>query len=314
MSDEPLIAVFVDFENLALGVRDMRSGAFRVDIILKRLLEKGRIVYKRAYCDWSNYREDVREFHKQGIEMVDIPRSKMSGKNSADIHMVVDALDLCYSKTHIDMFALLTGDSDFSPLVSKLKENDKRVVGCGVKQSTSNLLISNCDEFIYYDDLWRTHNKTTPKRGSSARARGEKLEKPEKAESATKGRASKDVKDARERDAGRDKDKARERDDGRRDKTKQIISERELEKDLPEERNPEALDRLLEIVDSLSQDYDPIWGSMIKQTIRRVYPGFNEVYMGYRNFAELLKHAQSEGCIELEYDEGRGNYKVRPLD
>ena len=133
----------------------MKKGEFKVDLVLKRLLEKGRIVFKRAYCDWGKYRNAVREFHAHGIEMVDIPQSRMSGKNSADIHMVVDALDLCYAKEHIDIFALLSGDSDFSPLVSKLKENNKRVVGCGVKSSTSDLLIGSCDEFIYYDDLVR---------------------------------------------------------------------------------------------------------------------------------------------------------------
>src|ERR1700748_3355658 len=162
MSDEPLIAVFVDFENLAIGVRHMKAGGFQIQLILKRLLEKGRIVYKRAYCDWSNYRDAVREFHSQGIELIDIPQSKMSGKNSADIRMVVDALDLCYSKHHIDVFALISGDSDFSPLVSKLKENNNRVIGCGVKSSTSDLLIANCDEFIYYDDLIRAAQKPKP--------------------------------------------------------------------------------------------------------------------------------------------------------
>ncbi len=160
MSEEPLIAVFVDFENLALGVRDMKAGKFQIQLILKRLLEKGRIVFKRAYCDWRNYEDAVREFHAQGVELIDIPQSKMSGKNSADIRMVVDALDLCYSKNHIDTFALISGDSDFSPLVSKLKENNRRVLGCGVKSSTSDLLIANCDEFIYYDDLVRTAKKT----------------------------------------------------------------------------------------------------------------------------------------------------------
>jgi uncharacterized protein (TIGR00288 family) len=281
MAEEPLIAVFVDFENLALGVRDMKGGAFKVDLILKRLLEKGRIVYKRAYCDWKNYRDQVEDFHKQGIALVDIPRSKMSGKNSADIHMVVDALDLCYSKDHIDIFALLTGDSDFSPLVSKLKENNKRVVGCGVKNSTSNLLIANCDEFIYYDDLARALEK------SKAKPRAQRGKKA----SAESGPAKKDGKKA----AGSDKEKAADR-------------------DASGERKPEAMDRLLEILESLSLDYDPIWGSMIKQTLRRVYPGFNEGYMGYRNFAELLKHAESEGYISLEYDDSRGNYKVRLLD
>ena len=137
MSDEPLIAVFVDYENLAIGVRDVRENKgdeFQIGLVLKRLLEKGRIVYKRAYCDWSHYRGAVREFHSQGIELIDMPQSKISGKNSADIRMVVDAIDLCYAKQHIDIFALISGDSDFSPLVSKLKENDKRVIGCGVKR------------------------------------------------------------------------------------------------------------------------------------------------------------------------------------
>jgi uncharacterized protein (TIGR00288 family) len=248
MSDEPLIAVFVDFENLALGVRDMKGGRFRVELILKRLLEKGRVVYKRAYCDWSQYRNAVREFHAQGIEMVDIPQSKVSGKNSADIHMVVDAIDLCYAKQHIDIFALLSGDSDFSPLVSKLKENDKRVIGCGVKSSTSDLLIANCDEFIYYDDLMREAQKVrqAPKQGR-----------------------------------------------------KQT------------DKKQEAMDRLLEIVRALELDYDPLWGSLVKQTIKRVYPGFNEGYYGYRAFSDLLKDAESKQLMRLDYDESRGNYKIR---
>ena len=282
MSEEPLIAVFVDFENLALGVRDMKGGRFKIDLILKRLLEKGRIVVKRAYCDWSNYRDDVRDFHTHGIELIDIPRSKASGKNSADIHMVVDALDLCYSKTHIDFFALLTGDSDFSPLVSKLKENDKRVLGCGVKQSTSNLLISGCDEFIYYDDLVRVQEK-----GGAGRDRKKT------AKASPKARAAKSEKPA-----------------GKAEK----VDKREAPETSGQngsDRKPEAIDQLLEILESLSQDYDQIWGSMIKQTIRRVYPSFNESYLGYRNFAELLEHAEDEGCVELDFDERRGNYKVR---
>ena len=134
MAEEPLIAVFVDYENLAIGVRNMRKGNFKVDLVMRRLLEMGRIVFKRAYCDWGKYRNAVREFHAQGVELVDIPQSKASGKNSADIHMVVDALDLCYQKQHIDTFALLSGDSDFSPLAAQLKDNEKRVPGCGVKR------------------------------------------------------------------------------------------------------------------------------------------------------------------------------------
>ena len=247
MSDEPLIAVFVDFENLALGVRDMGKDDFRIELVLKRLLQKGRIVFKRAYCDWSNYRGAVREFHSHGIEMVDIPRSKVSGKNSADIHMVVDAMDLCYSKQHIDFFALLSGDSDFSPLVSKLKENEKRVIGCGVKSSTSDLLIANCDEFIYYDDLVAAAKKRRPLKKKGAKTT---------------------------------------------------------------DRKQEAAERLLEIVRSLEGDYDPLWGSLVKQTMRRMYPGFNETYYGYRTFSEMLEAVADMGLLKVDHDQERGNYKV----
>ena len=248
MSEEPLIAVFVDFENLAIGVRDMKAGKFQIQLVLKRLLEKGRIVYKRAYCDWSNYQDAVKEFHAHGIELIDIPQSKASGKNSADIRMVVDALDLCYSKQHIDVFALISGDSDFSPLVSKLKENNKRVIGCGAKSSTSDLLIANSDEFIYYDDLIRVAKKprAVPKQGKTE-----------------------------------------------------------------EDKQQEAMDRVLEVLHSVEQDYDPLWGSTLKQAIRRVHPGFNEEYYGYGCFSNLLEDIKAKGHIELEYDESRGNYKVR---
>jgi uncharacterized protein (TIGR00288 family) len=251
MSEEPLIAVFIDFENLAIGVREMNAGKFQIQLVLKRLLEKGRLVYKRAYCDWRNYEDSVREFHGQGIELIDIPQSKMSGKNSADIRMVVDAMDLCYAKQHIDTFALLSGDSDFSPLVSKLKENHRRVIGCGVKSSTSDLLIANCDEFLYYDDLIRKAKKTV------------------KAPSKEK-----------------------------KDKT-------------DEGKKQEAVDHVLEVVHSVEQDYDPLWGSTLKQAIRRVYPGFNEGYYGYGSFSDLLEDIKAKGLIVLEYDDSRGNYKVR---
>lgn len=250
MSEEPLIAVFVDYENLARGVGELRGTkeGFQIQLVLKRLLEKGRIVFRRAYCDWSRYRDAVPEFHSHGIELIDIPGSKFSGKNSADIRMVVDALDLCYAKPHIDVFALLSGDSDFSPLVSKLKENNKRVIGCGVKSSSAGLFIGNCDEFIYYDDLVRAAKAPRP--------------------------AQKEAKKATD-------------------------------------KKQEAIDRLVETVRSLEQDYDPLWGSMVKQAIRRVYPGFNESYYSYRTFTDLLKAAEAEGWITLEDSEGRGNYQVR---
>ena len=251
MSDESLIAVFVDFENLARGVQDNKGQTFDINLIMKRLLEKGRIVYKRAYCDWSQYRGIVREFHAHGVELVDIPHSKVSGKNSADIRMVVDALDLCYSKQHIDTFALLSGDSDFSPIVSKLKENEKRVIGCGVKNSTSELLVANCDEFIYYDDLVR-------------------VSRPKRIDKKT----------------------------GRK----------------PTDKKQDGVEKLMEILRSLDRDYDPIWGSMVKQTLRRVYPGFNESYYGYRTFSDLIKDAQANGLIELDYDKERGNYKISLKD
>jgi uncharacterized protein (TIGR00288 family) len=265
MSDEPLIAVFVDYENLALGVRDMNQGDLRMELVLKRLLEKGRIVYKRAYCDWSQYRNAVRELHHHGIEMVDSPRSRMSGKNSADIHMVVDALDLCYSKEHIDYFALLSGDSDFSPLVSKLKENNKWVIGCGVKSSTSDLLIASCDEFIYYDDLERVARKRKPIRKKTAK------------KTASGGESTKEEKDE-------------------------------------ESKREEVVEPLMEIIRSLGRDYDPLWGSLVKQTMRRVHPGFNESYYGYKSFSDMLQSVADMGVIALEHDQERGNYKITLKD
>jgi len=280
MSEEPLIAVFVDYENLAIGARDSKWRTLNIDLILKRLLEKGRIVYKRAYCDWSQYRGDVREFHARGIELIDIPRSKMSGKNSADIRMVVDALDLCYSKEHIEIFALLTGDSDFSPLVSKLKENHKRVIGCGVKNSTSTLLMTSCDEFLYYDDLAqladvkaRKHAEKHDKKPAAAKKGGEKATAGKPAPRSVESVVGGDGADA-----------------------------------------PDAIDLVLEIVESLSKDYDVVWGSMIKQALRRVHPDFNETNAGYRNFNELLQDAEKDGCVRLEYDERRGNYRVDLVD
>jgi uncharacterized protein (TIGR00288 family) len=241
---ERTIAVFADFENLALGAEQSNKGRFQMDLVLKRLLERGRIVLKRAYCDWNRFNKFTREFHLNGFELTDIPQSKVGGKNSADIRMVVDALDLCYSKTHIDTFALLTGDSDFSPLVSKLKENDKRVLGCGVRSSTSDLLASSCDEFLFYDDLV-VASKRPPRR------------------------------------------------------TKKEHTEQQRE----------VFERLTETVASLEADYSPLWGSMVKKTLKRVYPDFTESAYGYRNFSELLKDAKREGIIGLEEGDG-GNYKV----
>jgi len=269
---ESSIAVFIDFENLALGVRDLEHAkSFQVQLILKRLLEKGRVVYKRAYSDWSHYRNEMRAFHEQGIEMIDIPQTRVGGKNSADIRMVVDAIDLCHIKENIDTFALVSGDSDFSPLVSKLKENDKRVIGCGVKNSTSSLLVANCDEFIYYDDLVRAT-----------------AEKPAPAPKKTKRAGEKTAKDT---SAPRRKAK---------------VGEAKPETD----DRKEAIKQVIEIIRSLQADYDPLWGSLVKQTVRRVYPSFNEAQYGYHSFSELLEDVEDLGYIDLEYDKSRGNYKI----
>jgi uncharacterized protein (TIGR00288 family) len=164
------LALFCDFENIALGVRDARYAQFDITRVLERLLLKGSIVVKKAYCDWERYKEFKAGMHHAGFELIEIPHVKQSGKNSADIRMVVDALDLCYTKPHVDTFVVISGDSDFSPLVSKLRENNKGVIGVGVKNSTSDLLIANCDEFIYYDDLVREQMKS--RRSPRKRATG----------------------------------------------------------------------------------------------------------------------------------------------
>lgn len=246
------MALFCDFENIALGVRDAKYAKFDIDRVLERLLLKGSIVVKKAYCDWERYKEFKGPMHEASFELIEIPHVRMSGKNSADIRLVVDALDLCYTKAHVDTFVIISGDSDFSPLVSKLRENNKTVIGVGVKSSTSDLLIANCDEFIYYDDLIRVAQKPKP--------------------------------------------------------TKKKVASKETDKTA--DKKQEAIERVMEIIRSLEFDYDPLWGSLIKQAIRRVYPGFNEEYYGYRSFWDLLKDCEKEGYIELEHDASRGNYKV----
>lgn len=437
MAEESRIAVFVDFENLAIGTRDMHGGEFRIDLVQKRLLEKGRIVFKRAYCDWNRYRGAVRDFHANGIEMIDIPSGRLSGKNSADIRMVVDALDLCHSKGHIDIFALLTGDSDFSPLVNKLKENNKRVIGCGVKSSTSDLLVASCDEFLYYDELVRSADNMRRQRGPDGRSsrpsgtaasltdatveridtaaaaeagtetprprrksRGRRSSKsrgtavameiasqdaiagepadetrqpaaitefleesatpsqeaaaaaeaPEEAAPARRkaskkkatAKAAKDanegkedkpteaVKPSRTTKASRSKTKAAKeatddeaKDDessaetapGKAPRPRRASSKAKAEPEPAAETKidlaSEAVDRLVAIVTSLSQDYDPVWGSLAKQTLHRVHPDFSEERYGYAGFKDLLLEAEKRGYVVLEYDQARGNYKIR---
>lgn len=195
MPDEtPTIAVFADYENIALGAQDARL-RFDISLVLARLLDKGNVVVKRAYCDWARYKADRVALHESSFELIEIPHVSMSGKNSADIRMVVDALDLCHTKPHVGIFALLTGDSDFSPLVSKLRENNKIVLGVGVKNSTSNLLVSNCDEFIYYDELMGEVAQKRPRKARKARRPAASAESPSESASDKAKKGAEELRD-----------------------------------------------------------------------------------------------------------------------
>lgn len=241
---ESKIALFCDFENIALGVRQSHNKKFEISLVLERLIEKGKVIVKKAYSDWSRYSDYKKTFHEAGIELIEIPQKYYSGKNSADIKMVVDAMDLCYSNEHIDTYVILSGDSDFSPLVSKLKENNKYVIGVGVKDASSNLLIDNCDEFIYYEDLWRDAQTAPLMAGLEA-------------------------KDA------------------------------------------EAFGLMTDAMKALiRENKEVLWGSMVKQTMKRKKPSFNEGYYGYRTFSELLEDAEDKGIVSLRRDKRSGSYIV----
>ena len=264
------MALFCDFENIALGVRDAKYAKFDIDRVLERLLLKGSIVVKKAYCDWDRYKEFKGPMHEASFELIEIPHVRISGKNSADIRLVVDALDLCYTKSHVDSFVIISGDSDFSPLVSKLRENNKTVIGVGVKSSTSDLLIANCDEFIYYDDLVRENEKKRRTRRKPAA----------KTTSATPSTVKDPPKSA--------------------EKTE-------------EDRKQEAFDLVMDTIDALAEERDQdekIWGSMVKQTLKRRSPGFNESYYGFRTFSDLLEEAQQRRLLTLEPDQKSGGYII----
>jgi uncharacterized protein (TIGR00288 family) len=242
---EHTLAVFIDFENLALGFKGKRDRRFEIRKVLERLVEKGKLIVKKAYADWTDYAEYKKPLHEAAIELIEIPKRAMTGKNSADIRLCVDAIDLCYSKEHIDTFVVVSGDSDFSPLVSKLKENGKRVIGLGMKESSSNLLVDNCDEFIYYEDLERP------------------LGIPPK-----------------------------------------------IEQDLPEKKK-EAFQLLVDSVVALvRENKEVLWSSMVKETMKRKKPSFNESYHGYRTFSDLLEDAEKEGIIQLRTDTRSGTYVI----
>jgi uncharacterized protein (TIGR00288 family) len=286
------MAVFCDFENVALGVRDARYAKFDIGKVLEKLLLKGSIVVKKAYCDWDRYKEFKAPMHEASFEMIEIPHVRMSGKNSADIRMVVDALDLCYTKSHVDTFVIVSGDSDFSPLVSKLRENNKIVIGVGVKSSTSDLLIANCDEFIYYDDLVRKEEQRSGSRKAPARQSAAA-----KAQAAVAAPAPLPA----ETPAG--------------EATAAPAGTRAASKSEAEKKQ-EAFDHVLATIEALADEREPdekIWGSMIKQALKRQRPGFNESYHGFRSFNQLLEEAQSRKLIELEKDEKSGGYIVRAV-
>ncbi|MCC5887716.1 MAG: NYN domain-containing protein [Gammaproteobacteria bacterium] len=257
------MAVFCDFENIAIGSRDAKYQRFEIAPILERLLLRGNIVVRKAYCDWERYKDYKKALHEASFELIEIPHVRMSGKNSADIRMVVDALDLCYTKPHVDTFVIISGDSDFSPLVSKLRENDRVVVGVGVRQSTSDLLTAICDEFIFYDDLVENRKASTTRRRRSGRA---------KAAAASETPSSE-----------------------------------------AEDRASEAIDWLMEIVEALFEERgeeDKVWGSMVKQSLKRRRPGFNERAYGFKSFGALLEEAQKRGRLTLVSDGKSGGYIV----
>ena len=269
------MALFCDFENVALGVQDAKYERFDIGKVLERLLLKGSIVVKKAYCDWDRYKAFKAPMHEASFELIEIPHVRQSGKNSADIRMVVDALDLCYTKSHVETFVIISGDSDFSPLVSKLRENNKVVIGVGVKNSTSDLLIANCDEFIFYDDLVREKKRPATRRPAARAPAGE----------APKAAA-----------------KASSEDDKSRPKKSD------------EERTQIGLDLVVETVEALVAERggeEKIWGSMVKQALKRRKPGFTESYHGFRSFNALLEAAEKSGRLKLERDEKSGGYIVR---
>ena len=241
---ERALAVFVDFENLALGFQGQRT-KFDIHRVLERLVEKGKILAKKAYADWSRFQLYTAQLHEAAIELVEIPRRSQTGKNSADIRLCVDAMDLAYSKEHINTFVIVSGDSDFSPLVSKLKENGKYVIGLGMQNSTSDLLRDNCDEFLYYEDLSQPSSVAVP----------------------------------------------------------------EVQQ-LPESKR-KVFQLLLDSLLALKRENKEIlWSSMVKETMKRKKPSFNEAYFGYRTFSELLEDAQREGIVDIEMDHRSRSYIV----
>ena len=276
-SDVQKMALFCDFENVALGVRDAKYSDFDIRKVLERLLVKGDIVVKKAYCDWERYKDFKKSMHEAAFELIEIPHVRQSGKNSADIRMVVDALDLCYTKAHVDAFVIISGDSDFSPLVSKLRENNKTVIGVGVRSSTSDLLVGNCDEFIFYDDLVKAdeaRKKATVKKQSDAAA---------KKVSVVAARKQKEQAP-------------------RKPNEKKSANEDLPATDAPEEaRRLEAIELVMETVEALlnEKDLDEVHASNVKNALKRRRPDFIESAYGYKAFGKILEDAEKRGLLEI---------------
>jgi uncharacterized protein (TIGR00288 family) len=285
LTDARNLALFCDFENIALGVREARYPELNVKLVIERLLLKGSIVVRKAYCDWDRYKDFKAGMHLAGFELIEIPHVKQSGKNSADIHMVVDALDLCYTKPHVDTFVIMSGDSDFSPLVAKLRENNKAVIGVGVKNSTSNLLIESCDEFIYYDDLVREVKARPAKRTTRGKPSTRAPSVAPAEHSAVAEPAAGDTSPA------------------------SMSADAKAQK-----KQQEAFDLVLATLEGLSAergDDGKVWSSHVKQILKRRRPGFNESYYGFKSFNALLEEAAKRGLITLEREGKSGSYIVR---
>ena len=270
-SDIQNMALFCDFENMVLGSRNAKLTEFDIRKVLERLLVKGDIVVKKAYCDWQNYKDFKKSMHEAAFELIEVPHVSQSGKNSADIRMVVDALDLCYTKAHVDTFVIISGDSDFSPLVSKLRENNKTVIGVGVRAATSDLLKNNCDEFIFYDDLV-------------------------KAEEARKKATAKKAADAAP------KPKAIPAKSTAKITTKPVIDEPTAVDKSDEAKRTEAIDLVIETVEALmsEKDRDDVHASQVKNALKRRRPDFLESAFGFKGgFNKILEEAEKRGLLEV---------------
>lgn len=294
-------AVFCDFENVAIGLKEGNLPEFKIRPVLERLLLKGSIVVKKAYCDWDRYKEYKRDMHEAAFELIEIPHVRQSGKNSADIRMVVDALDLCYTKSHIDAFVIISGDSDFSPLISKLKENGKSVIGIGVRGSASSLLISNCDEFIFYEDLVqpKTRAKVAKKVAPEKPAPEKPAAVPQPAKEAAEAAPRATVASRRR---GRPATAAGE-----------LAGKAEPG---PEDLKGRAIDIVVSTLEQLVAERGgegAISASLIKNTIKRVHPGFSEAQYGYSAFGRILDDANRKGVLVVDKKEGGAVLVSLPL-